>query len=539
MEESTGHDSETLESERSTRFSQLTSALRIDRSSWRFTLLTATVITLGSILYVQSVMASWGVYGFSFDDSWIHIQYARTIFEGRPWQYAWGIPSTGSSGPLWSVVLAPIFVLGNEHDIVVSSVLIISGVLYIVDTFLVGEISRQHVKRWQYVVLAQFVFVLVPRNGGLMLSGMETPLGMMLILFALLLLPRPERKYDLILGVVAGLAYLCRPEFVLIAALCLPIRAIVVLYRDRLSKERILTVVMMFVLATIVVLPWILHCYNTTGLPLPDSYYSKMRWGVSQDAINLWNFFWFQVWFPFEPYLLLGFVGGFIIMIQRGRPYELILVSSLYALYGLTMPGMSLLFAARYLVPLFDLLSIAFVCGVTILIERLITTESLKSEFQIDYRTVMVIVFTALLFLPSIASNVGYTNVHANQAKNIEEMQVNLSLWIRDNLPEDAVIATYDVGAIGFFARGIVLDQYGLVTPPLLHTYTTLSEQVDYLKEVNCTYIMYYVEWFPGFRSTIMGKGGHVVELYRAHLDDNVVCGTDNMAVYQVTWSIV
>jgi hypothetical protein len=203
------------------------------------------------------------------------------------------------------------------------------------------------------------------------------------------------------------------------------------------------------------------------------------------------------------------------------------------------MPGMSLLFAARYLVPLFDLLSIAFVCGVTILIERLITTESLKSEFEINYRTMLVIVFTILLFLPSIASNVVYTNVHANQAKNIEEMQVNLSMWIRDNLPEDAVIATYDVGAIGFFARGTVLDQYGLVTPPLLHNYTTLSDKVDYLKEVNCTYIMCYVEWFPWFRSTIMGKGGYVVELYRAHLDGNVVRSTENMAVYQVTWSIV
>jgi hypothetical protein len=129
-----------------------------------------------------------------------------------------------------------------------------------------------------------------------------------------------------------------------------------------------------------------------------------------------------------------------------------------------------------------------------------------------------------------------YTDVHANQAKNIEEMQVHLSMWILDNVPEGSVIATYDVGALGFFFRGIVLDQYGLVTPLLLHNYTTLLEQVDYLKEMNCTYIMYYVEWFQGLRYAIYGRDGSVTELYRAHLVDNVVCGTDNMAVYRITW---
>jgi arabinofuranosyltransferase len=535
MEEISSHSTPTQGSGKSSRFSWLKELL-INRLSWKFSFITAILITLASILYVQSVMADWGVYGFSFDDSWIHVQYARTIFEGRPWEYARGIPSTGSSGPLWSVVLSPVFIFGYDHDTVVTSVLIISGVFYFIDVFLVGEIIRQHISRWEYVILGQVVFVLVPRNAGLMLSGMETPLGMLLILLALLLLPRPEKKYDFALGVVAGLAYLCRPEFVLIAALCLPIRSLVVLYRDKLKKERILTVLMMFALAALVVLPWVLYCISATGLPLADSYYSKMRWGVSQDAVDLWDFFWYQVWFPYEPYLIMGFVGGVALLVAKRRPYELVLATSLFVLYRLTMPGMSLLFAARYLVPLFDLLSIAFTCGIAILIERLIREETLREPRELTYRTILVIAITILLFLPSIESNIGYTNIHANQTKNIEEMQVHLSLWIRANVPEDAVIATYDVGALGFFARGIVLDQYGLVTPPLLHNYTTLSGQAQYLKDKNCTYIMYYVEWFWGLRGAIIGKGAEVVELYRVHIDDNVVCGTDNMAVYHITW---
>jgi hypothetical protein len=151
MEESPRKNTSLPMSETSFRFNALKEILKVDRNSWKFSLLTSFVITLISIIYVQSVMASWGVYGFSFDDSWIHVQYARTIFEGKPWQYAWGIPSTGSSRPLWSVILSPIFIFGYDHDAVVTSVLIIAGILYIIEVFLVGEIVRQHTSRWQYI----------------------------------------------------------------------------------------------------------------------------------------------------------------------------------------------------------------------------------------------------------------------------------------------------------------------------------------------------------------------------------------------------
>ncbi|MFX1482066.1 MAG: hypothetical protein ACFFCP_02650 [Promethearchaeota archaeon] len=517
-------------------FFRLKQLFKIERDSWKLRLITAVGITLTSIFYVQYVMAQWGIYGFAFDDSWIHVQYARTIFEGRPWEYAQGIPSTGSSGPLWSVVLSPIFLFGTSHDAVVTSVLVISGVLYIIDVFLVGEIVKQNTGRWQYAILGQIVFVLVPRNAGLMLSGMETPLGMMMLLLALLFLPRLKWQYDILLGVIAGLAYLCRPEFVLLAAVCLPIRSLVVLYKDKKRKQRLLTLSAMFALAALVVLPWVLHCYNTTGLPLPDSYYSKLRWGVTQEAVDLWNFFWFAAWFPTEPYLALSFVGGAALMLLKRRPYELTLIVSLYALYRLTMPGMSFLFAARYLVPLFDLMAIAFTCGIAIIVEQIFKVQHLQDAADVEFSMVVASVFVLLLFTPSIVSSVGYVDHHANQAKNIEEMQVHLSLWIRENVPQNATIATYDVGAIGYFARGTVLDIYGLVTPVLLHNYTSVYTQAEYLHSVNCTYIMFYVEWFPYLRSAIFSEGGFVTELYRVTLSDPVVVGTPNMAVYHIEW---
>jgi hypothetical protein len=97
-------------------------------NDWRRLFLAALVMTVISILHVFLGMQVRGVYGFSFDDSWIHVQYARSIFVGAPWEYSTDIPSTGSSAPLWSVVLVPIFLLGFARDTIVTAVLIISSI---------------------------------------------------------------------------------------------------------------------------------------------------------------------------------------------------------------------------------------------------------------------------------------------------------------------------------------------------------------------------------------------------------------------------
>ena len=496
-----------------------------------FRFVTAAVLTSLSCIYTLSVCAAWGGIDFSFDDSWIHLQYARTIFEGRPWEYASGIPSTGSSAPLWSIVLAPVFLLGYEHDTVVGAVLLIASAFFVIDTFLVGELINHHTKNWAVAVMGQAVFVLVPRNAGLMLSGMEAPLSIMMLILALVLLPKPGWRYDIALGAVAGLAYLTRPEFFLIAALLLPTRAIWGLYRDRTAK-RVLSVLAMFCIAAVIVLPWVVHCFSVTGLPLADSYYSKLRWGVSDYDILLWNGWW-SYWMSTDVFLAAGFVGSAFMVLNK-KPAEPLMLLSLTALYRLTMPGMSMLFDARYLVPLFDLLAVCFVMGVFFILDMII--REIPRTRPSD-RALLTLAVILLVFGPSVSSIQLHTNIHGNQASNIREMQWYLSEWVSANVPEDAVIASYDIGALGYLAKATVIDVYGLVTPEVLHNRTTTFRVADYLKEIDCDYVMYYVEWFPGLGSAMESRGAEFELLIQAHLDDNVVCGSNNMAVWRVTWT--
>ncbi|NJL95821.1 MAG: hypothetical protein HC915_19860 [Anaerolineae bacterium] len=64
---------------------------------------------------VYGVLAQQGNplgWGFPLDDSWIHQTYARNLAQHGEWAYTPGTPSTASTAPLYTVLLALGHVLG-------------------------------------------------------------------------------------------------------------------------------------------------------------------------------------------------------------------------------------------------------------------------------------------------------------------------------------------------------------------------------------------------------------------------------------------
>src|SRR5262249_60894756 len=56
-----------------------------------------------------------GLSSFPLDDSWIHLQFARNLAEGRGFVYNTGTPVAGSTAPLWTLTLAAVFALLGVH----------------------------------------------------------------------------------------------------------------------------------------------------------------------------------------------------------------------------------------------------------------------------------------------------------------------------------------------------------------------------------------------------------------------------------------
>jgi hypothetical protein len=490
------------------------------------------LVAISSIVYL-SVMFSYTTPGFTIDDSWIHLQFARTIFEGTPWEYSPGYPSTGSTSPLWSLILSTVFYFSSETSVQVVGVIIISLVFFVADTFLVGKIVQGYTDGTTWGVVASVLFVFFPRNTWLMLSGMETPLFMFVLLLAIYLLDRKEKKYDLLLGVVAGLAYLSRPEGAIVA-LCIPIRYLILGYRKELDRSRVVTLFLSGVFALAVVSPWLLHCYNTTGYLLPDTFYAKVH-PPTADDIAAWDFWW-SLFIVRTPFIVVGVFPG-IVLLAKGKPYPWLLPVALTVMYRLSTPYASLINNCRYLVPVFGLLVIPAVVAMAYFL-RIIFTGIVGIRDDLDLSLLLAVCVTLLLVAPLIPEYQAQSVYYGKAVRTVNDLHVNIGHWMAENTPEDAVFATHDAGAVRFISNRTMIDLAGLVSPDIIHGNMTPQQTLIYLREHGCNYFVYFNAWFTYW--TYFLPYGSYEMLYTVHIpeDIHVGGGRPDMSVYQIHWEL-
>ena len=475
--------------------------------------------------------------GLVFDDSYIHLQYAKSIFEGHPWQYNIGEPSTGSTSPLWAIVLVPSFLLGN-YSAIVWGVLYTAVLFYTLCTFLVGYIGYTYTDSKILSILTMSAFIFVPRNSMLMLSGMETPIFMFCILLSIALLDKTDPKYDPLIGIAAGLVYLARPEGVLVAAILVPARFVILLKKRKINRNRIIPIILMFAWMALIAGLWVAYCLNSTGHPLPATFYSKVG-SFGPDAITVWNNHWGR-WLVEYPYLPIGFIAGFFLVLV-GKPYQWLLVISLTILYANTLPYLSLINNSRYLVPVFDLLIICAVLSISMISMKLFThqnkvkPEEIKEYANKTYRIIVVLLLVFVIFTAAYPKYLEQGDYFAREVIDTNCRQIIIGKWIKENTPEDAVIAIHDAGAIKLFSDRRIIDMAGLVTPDITFGNFTRKEKLSYLRSQGCEYFAYFNRIFNTWTSYL--KGAYTV-VFSLHCSYAVLQGNANMSVYWINWSL-
>ena len=73
-------------------------------------------------------------------------------------------------------------------------------------------------------------------------------------------------------------------------------------------------------------------------------------------------------------------------------------------------------------------------------------------------------------------------------AEHIENTHMRMASWIAENLPPDARIGTFDLGAISYELHRPVTDLGGLVDPNLL-PYLRDGREYEYLKKHGVRYV--------------------------------------------------
>jgi arabinofuranosyltransferase len=516
----------------------LSSGTRLERGDrlWLLSLFLIGCLAL-AVFALVAYRFTDGQGGVPLDDAWIHFQFARNLARGDGLSFNPGEPTSGSTAPLWTLLLAAVYFVGGDFPIAGQW---LSGVCFLATlaaTYALGQ--RLTGDRW----LAWLAGVVVAVNGRMVwagLSALETCLFAALSLLAVNthLDDRAARRYRLRTAALFGLAALSRPEGYLLFALAM---ADFVWNGAGLQESapgeggkdgalwRRLPVLPVGLFAAMV-LPYLVFSLRTSGHLLPNTYHAKavVDFSLDRDFLSVAA----RYLILDNPLLLPFYVLGIGVLFRRAT------------LLSLWSAGLPLVYAflhaslyqhGRYLMPLIPCNAVIGVVG---LLEarrlalrrggRVRGTGFFPKSLLSALFGVLIIAGTAWR-LPTMA------DLYAWNVDNINEMHVTLGHWAAQNTPPDAILALNDIGAIMYFSERSVVDLAGLITPevvPILHSSDRDALLADFMAERGVEYVIIFPKWFPD----LAARDDVLKPVYQVTLERNTIIGGETMVVYQAHW---
>ena len=491
-------------------------------------LVAAAFTTLLTVALYLAVSNNAFGFGFPLDDAWIHQTYARNLAELREWAFIPGRASAGSTAPLWSAWIS----LGYFVHLDPLFWTYVSGITLLALT--AGLAARWLAVRMpERKPLAWILAVLIPLEWHLAwaaLSGMET-LALAAIAMLCFYWLESRRVGALGVGLLIGVGVWIRPD-----ALTLAVAAVgYMLLRDR---EKVLRPWLSLAFGlTVPLLPYLAFQRWLSGEILPNTFFAKQAEYAALRELPFLVRWLTQAGIPGDwlgadglpsggPVIgvLMVLLPGLLITIRhtwRSRQWaELIPLAwaALYlAVYALRLP---VTFQhGRYAIPVIPVLLVFSFEGMA----RWIRPRSQQIKVRVPSRAwVLVVALSSLIFWVIGAGAYG------RDVAIIESEMVATARWIEDNLPPEAVVAAHDIGAIGYFARGDLIDLAGLVSPEVIPFIRDEAALARYLDESGAEYLVTFPGWYPELtegRSPVFVTGA-------LH---SPAAGGENMAVYAWT----
>jgi len=479
--------------------------------AWVVIAIAATLIGLAWYFLDQEKKIA-GAWGYALDDSWIYAQMARNLATGRGFSFNPGEPVAGSTGPLYTFILAFFYAL--FHEVVWSAKIfgvacqIGAGVaLYF------AAIALLPGRRLLSLLAALLVVTSPPLVWG-MLSGMEIPLYLLIVCAGLALYIRGKQTLAVLIWAVGVWA---RPDGIFLVALGF-------IAPPKQAIRRILV-------ATPVLLAYFGFNYMIGGHWMPQTVGAKAHFGI--DLVGrTWNMMreWGALWgVPYRPtdqleepivFLLLLLVGAVVTL--RKKP--------ILAVYAIGFPIALSLFREhsashkRYILYVIPFAMLLVVMALDAISRR---SGERKAPRIAAFACAACLAWQAT-YLPHEA------DVYAWNVQNINKMQVLLGNFVKLVTQPGDVVATNDIGAIAYFGERKVVDLMGLVSPQ-----KTLPENLEQSKP---KLLLVFVTWFKNYAVPDPKTDNFLFydadSTYRyellagVQLRKNTICASDRMTAY-------
>lgn len=428
-----------------------------------------------------SLAASGGELLLPLDDTYIHFQYARQMADGQPFNYNMDAPPTsGATSLIYPVVLAVGYIIGFDGLSLGLWALAVGALALLAAGWLVMRVVRLNGPGLVALVFA-LAFMLNGSVAWHYMSGMETGLVITLTLWTFYALLAGRFRQFVIAATFLAVA---RPE----GSIMTVIAVLVVALQSRLAKERPTYNPLWLIIPLCAVL-------LQPGLNLTITGSVSSTGGQAKFILNVVPFYsdvvierivvqFVQMWTEFVTdtlYLPLGVVPlaliGVLALFLHNRWLGLVVVGWFLAVSGaIATLDTAFWHFKRYQMPLMALMFPLAAVGL-LAISRwvwwqvIFTPHKLTSaDRQRRSRALKrvqnagaVLLVIALVF-PAVLNAGEFLRLYRVNVVNVAVQPLPMAQWLRQNTPDDALIAVHDVGMMRYYGQRDTLDMVGLTT---------------------------------------------------------------------------
>jgi hypothetical protein len=239
----------------------------------------------------------------------------------------------------------------------------------------------------------------------------------------------------------------------------------------------------------IIISPWIAFNLTFAHRPFPNTITAKFMhygypWSPWRSLDYLWNVFLYFL----EGSFLFLFPGACFKLFRSIRTKDTLYLQPLFwflgiiGIYAVALPF--IYDEGRYLMPLIPLVIIYGVEGFGQFLE-----VSLRTYFARSTGWILLLGSVLILWIMGSA-------VYANRIQLYGLVHMQAARWINDHVPQDAIIATHDIGIIGYFTERQMVDLAGLVTPEIVPIMHDPQKLADYLRTKHVSYLILYTAYY-------------------------------------------
>jgi hypothetical protein len=116
--------------------------------------------------------------------------------------------------------------------------------------------------------------------------------------------------------------------------------------------------------------------------------------------------------------------------------------------------------------------------------------------------------------------------------KFINDEQVTVGKWLRDNTPSDAIVASHDIGAIGYFSQRKLVDSAGLVSPSYIPIVRDQPAILRQLQADGVSYLALLPSWYDKLNDTLEKENRKVFAPQETYLEQY---GEKNMVIFKIS----